>query len=119
MILTAIFIFVQGCRNCDCEDALKVSNPDITKPPERHQPVSLVVKIDKNDRIYIEGREIPLSTLDTALKNLIQNKRVTDKDLTIVVDADPYASYGMVFQLVRLAKKDSVKVTANVSGIKN
>lgn len=115
LTLTAIFIFFQGClsRNGREENPIKVELP--SGKPESMKGKQLVVTVDGNDKIYIENSELPPEQLDSLLRIEIGKIRKNISDsITVVLNVDTASSYGIVFRVMRAAKKEGVKVVARV-----
>src|SRR5689334_15447158 len=113
MILTAIF-FLQGChpfRDKD-PDPVKVEAP---KNVSRDPRGNIVLKVTGDNKIFAGDKELPLAKLDSMLAIEIDKKRLDHPDtITVVIDADKAAEYGVVFQIVKAARKQQVKVVASV-----
>ena len=73
--------------------------------PQTHTQQDLTVYIDKNKKIYLNGKE---HTLDNLLKTL-QKMVKKDGDEVVFVKADQGVSYGMVIDLV-----DTIKITGGI-----
>ncbi len=120
LILAAFFIASGGCKNCDCGEIMKLSNPDISKPPEHsnnsvHSKMNLIVSIAADNKVSIGNNELPSAQLDSLLGiEIIKIRANSDDTVTLVIDADPAADYGAVFGLMKIAKKHRAKVVARV-----
>ncbi len=91
---------------------IKVNNPSATKDTKGRQNV--IVTIDKDQKFYIAQKPVPLASLDSVLHAEIGRwKKILDTP-TVVVNGDSAAMYGEIFRIVRMAKRDSVKVFFNV-----
>jgi biopolymer transport protein ExbD len=115
LILTAIFIFFHGClsRNGREENPIKVELPSGKK--ELKDGKNLVVTVDENDKIYIGNSELPSEQLDSLLRIEISKIRKNVRDsITVILNVDTASSYGIVFRVMRAAKKEGAKVVARV-----
>lgn len=102
----------QSCRNCDCATA---TLPSGLKPPERKKAGELLVNITAENKVFAGRTEIPLQYLDSLLATEISKKKLNPFDtVTVVVSADSAATYGILFNVLRAAKKQSAKVVANI-----
>jgi biopolymer transport protein ExbD len=91
---------------------IKVNNPSATKDTKGRQNV--IVTIDKDQKFYIAQKQVDINSLDSALHaEIVRWKKILDTP-TVVVNGDSAAMYGEIFRIVRMAKRDSVKVFFNV-----
>jgi len=108
-ILLMFFLITTTMAN---PNMIKVNNPSATKDTKGRQNV--IVTIDKDQKFYIAQKPVALSALDSALHaEILRWKTILDTP-TVVVNGDSAAMYGEIFRIVRLAKRDSVKVFFNV-----
>jgi len=115
IILTAIFIFFQGClsQNGREENPIKVELPAGNK--ELKDGKNIVIKVDENDKIDNGNSELPSEQLHSLLHIEINKVRKNISDsITVVLNVDTASSYGIVFRVMRAAKKEGVKVVARV-----
>jgi biopolymer transport protein TolR len=73
--------------------------------PQTHTQQDLTVYIDKNKKIYLNGKEYSLDNLLKTLQKLVKK----DSDEVVFVKADQGVSYGMVIDLV-----DTIKITGGI-----
>jgi len=73
--------------------------------PSSQTQQELAVYIDKERKMYLNGTELPLSTLLKELKVLVKN----GKDEIVFVKADQAVPYGIVIDLV-----DTIKVSGGI-----
>jgi biopolymer transport protein ExbD len=108
-ILLMFFLITTTMAN---PNMIKVNNPSATKDTKGRQNV--IVTIDKDQKFYIAQKQVPINSLDSALHAEIAKwKKILDTP-TVVVNGDSAAMYGEIFRIVRMAKRDSVKVFFNV-----
>jgi len=108
-ILLMFFLITTTMAN---PNMIKVNNPSATKDTKGRQNV--VVTIDKDQKFYIAQKQVDINSLDSALHaEIVRWKKVLDTP-TVVVNGDSAAMYGEIFRIVRMAKRDSVKVFFNV-----
>jgi len=108
-ILLMFFLITTTMAN---PNMIKVNNPSATKDTKGRQNV--IVTIDKDQKFYIAQKLVPLASLDSVLHAEIGRwKKILDTP-TVVVNGDSAAMYGEIFRIVRMAKRDSVKVFFNV-----
>jgi biopolymer transport protein ExbD len=93
-------------------NVVKVNNPRATKDTKAKQ--NIVVSIDKDQNFYIGQKMLTKNNLDSALTAEIRKWRASIDTPTVVINADTSAFYGEVFRVMRIAKKDTAKVVANV-----
>ena len=108
-ILLMFFLITTTMAN---PNMIKVNNPSATKDTKGRQNV--VVTIDKDQKFYIAQKQVDVNALDSALHaEIVRWKKILDTP-TVVVNGDSAAMYGEIFRIVRMAKRDSVKVFFNV-----
>ena len=108
-ILLMFFLITTTMAN---PNMIKVNNPSATKDTKGRQNV--IVTIDKDQKFYIAQKPVPINLLDSVLHAEIGKwKKILDTP-TVVVNGDSAAMYGEIFRIVRMAKRDSVKVFFNV-----
>lgn len=108
-ILLLFFLIVSTLAN---PNVVKVNNPKGSKDTKAKQ--SIVVSINKEQKIFLGQREVDMNSLDTLLK--VEVLRVKDYIDTpsVVINADTVAYYGEVFRIMQSAKKAGARVVANV-----
>lgn len=108
-ILLMFFLITTTMAN---PNMIKVNNPSATKDTKGRQNV--IVTIDKDQKFYIAQKQVDINALDSALHaEIVRWKKILDTP-TVVVNGDSAAMYGEIFRIVRMAKRDSVKVFFNV-----
>jgi biopolymer transport protein ExbD len=108
-ILLMFFLITTTMAN---PNMIKVNNPSATKDTKGRQNV--IVTIDKDQKFYIAQKQVDANSLDSAIHAEIGRwKKILDTP-TVVVNGDSAAMYGEIFRIVRIAKRDSVKVFFNV-----
>ena len=108
-ILLMFFLITTTMAN---PNVVKVNNPRATKDTKAKQ--NIVVSIDKDQNFYIGQKKLTKNNLDSALTAEIRKWRPSIDTPTVVINADTSAFYGEVFRVMRIAKKDTAKVVANV-----
>ena|SRR5437773_4222198 len=76
---------------------------------------NLVVSIDRRQNFFLGTKKIKEQSLDSTLTAEINKLKLQSYTPVIVINADTLAFYGQVFKIVRIAKKDSVRVLFNVT----
>jgi len=108
-ILLMFFLITTTMAN---PNMIKVNNPSATKDKKGRQ--SVIVTIDIDQKFYIGQKQVDINSLDSALHaEIVRWKKILDTP-TVVVNGDSAAMYGEIFRIVRMAKRDSVKVFFNV-----
>lgn len=108
-ILLMFFLITTTMAN---PNVVKVTNPRATKDTKAKQ--NIVVSIDKDQKFYIGQKLIDKNSLDSVLTLEIRKWRATIDTPTVIINADTGAFYGEVFRVMRIARKDTAKVAANV-----
>lgn len=73
--------------------------------PQTHTQQEIIVYIDKNKKIYLNGQEYSLNNLLKALQQMVKK----DSDEVVFVKADQGVSYGIVIDLV-----DTIKIAGGI-----
>ncbi len=73
--------------------------------PQSHTQQEIIVYIDKNKKIYLNGQEYTLNNLLKALQQMVKK----DSDEVVFVKADQGVSYGIVIDLV-----DTIKIAGGI-----
>jgi biopolymer transport protein ExbD len=109
-ILLMFFLIVSTIAN---PNVVPVGLPRASKETKVKQ--NIMVSIDKDQQYYIGTTKIASSRFDSALSAEIKRYKLGGRDTpTVVIHADTTAFYGGVFRVMRIAKKDTAKVVANV-----
>ena len=108
-ILLMFFLITTTMAN---PNVVKVNNPRATKDTKAKQ--NIVISIDKNQNFFIGQKMVSKNSLDSVLSAEIRKWRASVDTPTVVINADTSAFYGEVFRVMRIAKKDTAKVVANV-----
>ena len=108
-ILLMFFLIVATLAN---PNIVKVGLPRGTKDTKAKQ--NIMVSIDKDQQYYIGSNHVETAMIDSFLSREITKYKITVDTPTVVIHADTTAFYGGVFRVMRIAKKDTAKVVANV-----
>ena len=108
-ILLMFFLITTTMAN---PNVVKVNNPRATKDTKAKQ--NIVISIDKDQNFYLGQKLIDKNSLDSVLTLEIRKWRATVDTPTVIINADTSAFYGEVFRIMRIAKRDTAKVAANV-----
>lgn len=100
--LLIIFMITTPMMNNVIKVELPSSRMDETETQVQQE---LIVYIDKDQKMYLNGKIFTLDSLITQLKKLIKK----DKDEIVFVKADQAVPYGKVIDLV-----DTIKVTGGI-----
>lgn len=73
--------------------------------PQTHTQEEIIVYIDKQKKIYLNGQEYSLDNLLKALQKMVKK----DSDEVVFVKADQGVSYGIVIDLV-----DTIKIAGGI-----
>jgi biopolymer transport protein ExbD len=108
-ILLFFFLIVSTLAN---PNVVKVANPKGDKDTKAKQ--SIVVSINREQKIFIGQTEVVMANIDTLLKKEVDKHKAVIDTPFVVINADTSAYYGEVFHIMRSAKKAGAKVVANV-----
>jgi biopolymer transport protein ExbD len=109
-ILLMFFLIVSTIAN---PNVVKIAGiPKGSKDTKAKQ--NIMVSINKDQEFFIGTKKIEPLLLDSLLKQEIIKQRNFVDTPTVVINADTTALYGEVWRIMRIAKRDSAKVVANV-----
>src|SRR5215813_6376944 len=108
-ILLMFFLIVATLAN---PNVVKVGLPKGTKDTKAKQ--NIMISIDKQQNFYIGQRLIDKNNIDSLLGAEIRRMKAVVDTPTVVINADTTAFYGEVFRIMRIAKRDTARVVANV-----
>ncbi len=108
-ILVMFFLIVSTLAN---PNVIKVNNPKGKSDTKAKQ--NIVVSIDKDNKVYMGQKEIPLNMLDSAIAQEVTKAKLQIDTPSVVVNADTISFTGGFFKVLASAKKAGAKVVANV-----
>ncbi|HWC54166.1 MAG TPA: biopolymer transporter ExbD [Chitinophagaceae bacterium] len=108
-ILLMFFLITTTMAN---PNVVKVGLPKGTKDTKAKQ--NIVVSIDKDQNYFLGQKLIDKNSIDSFLTAEIRKMKLVVDTPTVVINADTTAFYGEVFRIMRIAKRDTAKVVANV-----
>ncbi|MEI2739997.1 MAG: biopolymer transporter ExbD [Chitinophagaceae bacterium] len=108
-IVLMFFLIVSTIAN---PNIVKMNNPAGTKDTKAKQ--NIVVSVGKDQQYYIGTTKIESSVFDSMLRLEIKKYKAFVDTPSVVINADTAAFYGDVFRVMRIARKDTAKVTAMV-----
>lgn len=110
-ILLLFFLIVSTLAN---PNVVKVNNPKGKTDTKAKQ--NIVVSIDKENKIYLNQKEIEVSQLDTIISLEVNKVRQFLDTPSVVINADTISFTGSFFKIMAAAKRVGAKVVANVKG---
>jgi biopolymer transport protein ExbD len=108
-ILLMFFLIVSTIAN---PNVVKVGLPRSTKDTKVKQ--NIMVSVDKDQQYYIGTTRVESAMLDSLLSREIKKFKLAVDTPTVVINADTSSFYGAVFRIMRIARKDTARVVANV-----
>lgn len=108
-IVLMFFLIVSTIAN---PNIVKMNNPSGTKDSKAKQ--NIVVSVGKDGEYFIGTRRIESAIFDSMLRLEIRKYKTLVDTPSVVINADTSAFYGDVFRVMRIARKDTAKVTAMV-----
>jgi biopolymer transport protein ExbD len=105
-----LFFLLAECASPDSE----VKKISITDPPVIKKRENIMISIDGDQQLYLGTRKVDTTLLDSLLPAEIRRLTVAVDTPTVVVNADTAATYGLVFRVIKLAKKHGAKAVATV-----
>jgi biopolymer transport protein ExbD len=109
-----LLITVLLLQNCRCPE-VKINPVEFPQGHKSNPRKNLLVTTTATNKIYIGSKEIPFVQLDSVLKMEINDLKDHVMDtITVVINADTATNYGVVFSVMKSAKKIGARVVANV-----
>ena len=108
-ILLMFFLMISTLAN---PNVIKMSVPRATSDTKTKQ--SVVVSVDKDKNIYVGARLIPSDSLESALRQYI-NQGDSIKP-AVVINADSLAHWGEIVRVMKVARRLGASTSATVTG---
>jgi len=108
-ILLLFFLITSTLAN---PNLVKVNNPKGSKDTKAKQDI--IVSIDKDNKFYVGQIPVPLSNLDSFLKQQIISAKQKVDTPSVIINADTISFTGEFFRIMRIAKQNGAKVGAHV-----
>ncbi len=108
-ILLMFFLITTTMAN---PNVVRVNVPKGTKDTKAKQ--NIVVSINRDQQFFIGQKQVDASMIDSLLLQEIRKQKAIVDTPTVVINADTAAFYGEVYRIMRIAKRDTANVVANV-----
>lgn len=108
-ILLLFFLIVSTVAN---PNIMRVNNPKGKGDSKSKQ--TIVVSIDKENRMYLGQKEINENLLDSLLKEEVTKAKAFMDTPAVVINADTVSYSGSLFKVMVAAKRAGAKVVASV-----
>ena len=108
-ILLMFFLMISTLAN---PNVIKLSVPKAKSDTRSKQ--SVVVSVDKDKRFFVGSKQVPVDSLESALK-----KYIIEGDSTkpaVVINADSIAHWGEIVRVMKVARRLGATTSATVSG---
>lgn len=108
-ILLMFFLMISTLAN---PNVIKMSVPRAKSDTRSKQ--SVVVSVDKDKRFFVGSRQVPVDSLESALK-----KYIVEGDSTkpaVVINADSIAHWGEIVRVMKVARRLGATTSATVTG---
>jgi biopolymer transport protein ExbD len=105
-----VFFVLTGCASPD-PNPIKVS---VTEPPAIKRRQNIMVTIDGNQQLYMGTRKVDTTLLDSLLPREIRRFITISDTPTVVINADTAAMYGLVYRVMKMAKRNGAKAVVTV-----
>ncbi|MBN1904986.1 MAG: biopolymer transporter ExbD [Deltaproteobacteria bacterium] len=104
-IVFLLLIFFMVTSHYDIAAGVQIKLPKITKKaPDPDAENRVIITVDKDAAIYIEGEKIDISALEQRLNKEIKERGVLD----LVLQADMDVSHGNVVRIMDIAKNAGI-----------
>lgn len=108
-ILLLFFLIVSVLAN---PNVVKVNNPKGT--PDTKTKQSIVVSIDKENKLFLNQQPVDVNQLDTVIATEVRRVKEYLDTPSVVINADSISITGSFFKVMAAAKHAGAKVVANV-----
>ena len=108
-ILLMFFLIVSTLAN---PNIVKVDNPRGKSDSKAKQ--TIVVSIDKENKMFLGTREILPNLLDSVIKFEVEKMKLTMDTPSVVINADTISYTGGFYRVMVAAKRNGAKVVMNV-----
>ena len=108
-ILLMFFLIVSTLAN---PNIVKVDNPRGKSDSKAKQ--TIVVSIDKENKMFLGTREILPNLLDSIIKFEVEKMKLTMDTPSVVINADTISYTGGFYRVMVAAKRNGAKVVMNV-----
>ena len=108
-ILLMFFLMISTLAN---PNVIKMSVPRAKSDTKTKQ--SVVVSVDKNKNLYVGSKQIPMDSLESALRKYIHQGDSIKP--AVVINADSVAQWGEIVRVMKIARKLGASTSATVTG---
>ena len=108
-ILLMFFLMISTLAN---PNVIKISVPRAKSYTKTKQ--SVVVSVDKNKNLYVGSKQIPMDSLESALRKYIHQGDSIKP--AVVINADSVAQWGEIVRVMKVARKLGASTSATVTG---
>lgn len=108
-ILLMFFLMISTLAN---PNVIKMSVPRAKSDTRSKQ--SVVVSVDKDKRFFVGSRQVPVDSLESALKKYIHEGDSTKP--AVVINADSIAHWGEIVRVMKVARRLGATTSATVTG---
>ena len=108
-ILLMFFLIVSTLAN---PNIVKVDNPGGKSDSKAKQ--TIVVSIDKENKMFLGTKEIPPNLLDSMIKFEVDKMKLSMDTPSVVINADTISFTGGFYRVMVAAKRNGAKVVMNV-----
>ncbi len=108
-ILLMFFLMISTLAN---PNVIKMSVPRAKSDTKSKQ--SVVVSVDKDKRFYVGSKQVPVDSLESALKKYIHEGDSTKP--AVVINADSVAHWGEIVRVMKVARRLGATTSATVTG---
>lgn len=108
-ILLMFFLMISTLAN---PNVIKMSVPRAKSDTRSKQ--SVVVSVDKDKRFFVGSRQVPVDSLESALKKYIHEGDSSKP--AVVINADSIAHWGEIVRVMKVARRLGATTSATVTG---
>ena len=103
-VVFLLLIFFMLTSQFHVASGVQIRLPKITDKIRESTDKKIVLVVDKNNRIFFEGKEILIKNLENTFKNIVKKNGV----VSLVLEADKDVSHGKVVNIMDISKRAGV-----------
>ena len=103
-VVFLLLIFFMLTSQFHVASGVKIRLPKITNKALESAERKIVLVIDRNSRVFFEGKELEIDELENKLKSIIEK----DGEASLVLEADKQVSHGKVVHIMDISKKAGI-----------
>ena len=103
-VVFLLLIFFMLTSQFHVASGVKIRLPKIVNKSIESPEKKIVLVVDRNSRIFFEGKEVKLDLLEAKLKDIIKK----DGEASLILEADKQVTHGKVVNIMDISKKAGI-----------